>query len=759
MKDTHSAARVVELRNEIRGHDRRYYEEAAPTISDLEYDTLFRELKGLEEAHPELLTDDSPTQRVSGKPLQGFKQVQQLVPMLSLDNLFAKEGAEAVRNWLVSVEKLLPGEQLDWLLEPKIAGVAVSLRYDEGVLVYGATRGNGEVGDDITQNLKTIRSIPLRIGKSTRNLPERFEVRGEVYMPAAGFERVREELIAAGEEPFANPRNATAGSLKQLDPRTVATRPLAVVFYGLGAVEGDHAPETQEALLDWLRELGFPAPRWSRLCRGFEEIMAAITELDGIRDGFGFETDGAVIKLNRFEQRERAGYTSRAPRWAKAFKFAPEQAETLLKGVTVQVGRTGVLTPVAELEPVFLRGSTIARATLHNEDEIRRKDIRIGDTVVIEKAGEVIPAVVRVVDEKRPAGAQPFDFVAHLGGKCPACGSVIRRDPEFAVWRCENLLCPAQKTRRLEYLAKRDALDIEGLGGIVADKLIERGFVSDPLDIFTLRKEPEKLAGLNLGTDEEPRVFGQKNADKMLEAIERARTLPLSRWLHALAIPEVGEATAYDLASVHRDLAETANSGIVRDVLELHRLRAEAAAAKPRKRGKAKESEGDELIAVEDTAGKYESLCQTLSTVESRLETAGFGKRTKKKDGAGFTTTIGPVAARAVLDFFSGTQGQAVLQRLRDLGINPVGRAPTQPGVANHPLSGKTLVLTGSLTSITRTAAGERIRAVGGNVSSSVSKKTDFLVVGENAGSKLDEARAHGVKELSEPEFLAMLGE
>lgn len=759
------AARIAQLREEIRGHDRRYYEEAAPAITDLEYDALFRELRALEESHPELLTPDSPTQRVGGRPLSGFQPVRHLVPMLSLDNLFSKEGPEAVRKWIVSVEKLLPGEPLEWLVEAKIDGVAVSLRYDDGELVCGATRGNGETGDDITQNLKTIRSIPLRLTAPKEGaLPERFEVRGEVYMPLAGFQRLREDLIAAGEEPFANPRNATAGSLKQLDSRSVARRPLEIVVYGLGAVDGDGAPATQEELLGWLAALHFPAPRWSRLCGGIDAIMAAIAELDSVRDSFGFETDGAVIKLNSFEQRERAGYTSRAPRWAKAYKFAPEQAETVLRGITVQVGRTGVLTPVAELDPVFLRGSTIARATLHNEDEIRRKDIRIGATVIIEKAGEVIPAVVRV--ERCPADAPPFDFFAHLGGVCPACGSPIRRDPEFAVWRCENLLCPAQKTRRLEYLAKRDALDIEGLGGIVADKLIERRLVNDPLDVFTLLERREELGALNLGSAEEPRVFGQKNADKMLEAIARARDLPLARWLHALAIPEVGEATAYDLAAVHRDLEGVADSPVLRDVLELHRLRADSAAAKPKKRAKKASAVGEETSAPSELqlgfesalggGGEYESLLSELQKTEDRLDAGGFAKRTKKKDGSGFTTTVGPVTARAVFDFFASEQGRAVVERLRVLGIRPLGRSDT-PVARDHPFAGKTLVLTGTLHTITRSAATERIRALGGNTSSSVSKKTDYLVVGENAGSKLDEARAHGVKELSEEEFLAML--
>ena len=740
--------RVAALRAEIAEHDRRYYEEAKPSIGDFEYDELFRELRALEEAHPELLSPDSPTQRVSGKPIEGFTQVRHRVPMLSLDNVFARDGEEAVRKWVVSVAKLLPGEELQWLVEPKIDGVAVSVRFDAGVLVQGATRGTGEVGDDITHNLRTVRNLPHRLRGSA--LPGSLEVRGEVYMPEAGFTRVQDEMRAAGEEPFANPRNATAGSLKQLDASIAARRPLAIVLYGLGAVEAEKLPETQEAMLCWLSDFGLPAPKWSRLCNGLEEIMAAIRELDGLRHSFGFETDGAVIKLNSFEQRERAGFTSRAPRWAKAYKFAPEQAETRLNAITVQVGRTGTLTPVAELAPVFLRGSTIGRATLHNEDEIRRKDIRIGDTVIIEKAGEVIPAVVRVVLEKRPADAAPFDFFAHLHGRCPACGSTIARDPEFAVWRCENLLCPAQKTRRLEFFAKRDALDLEGLGGIVADKLVERGLLQEPLDLFNLGQDPTRLAELNLGTDEEPRVFGAKNAEKMLAAIERARWLPLSRWLHALAIPEVGETTAYDLAKAHADLEEVADSPVLRDILQLDRLRAEIKATSPARRGFSKLEEpvrqAEEL--------RFREATQALAEAESRLETRGFGKRTTKKSGAGFVTTTGPVVAHAVQEFFAGEAGRRVLARMRELGINPKGSSGP---AAAHPFSGKTLVLTGSLSQITRGEATEKIRAAGGNVSSAVSKKTDFLIVGENAGSKLEEARAAGVAQLDETTFLRLL--
>lgn len=716
-----SKERAAELRRQIEEHDRLYYAEARPTISDADYDALFRELRELEAAHPDLITTDSPTQRVGGKATDGFKQVRHAVPMLSLDNLFAtpptsppaqspeitdsnsvtqnghaleassetdttnaQKDFEKIQKWIASVEKLLPGETLEWLVEPKVDGVAVSLRYENGVFTTGATRGDGETGDDITDNLKTIRAIPLKI----KNAPEVLEVRGEVYLPVAGFRKVCDEMLARGEEPFANPRNAASGSLKQLDPAEVAKRPLAITLYSPGECSGD-LPATQAAFLAWIKQLGFPAPTFQRLCKNAEEVFAAINELDQVRDSFGFETDGAVIKLNQVELREQAGYTSRFPKWAKAWKYVAEKAETRLRDITVQVGRTGALTPVAELEPVLLRGSTISRATLHNEDEIRRKDIRIGDTVIIEKAGEVIPAVVSVILAKRPEGTEPFDFLKHIGGKCPACGHPPHRDPKFAVWVCENPSCPAQKTRRLEYFAKRGALDIEGLGGIVADALVERGLVNDPLDVFTLKLD--QLAALNLGTDEEPRVFGAKNAAKLIEAAVRAKTMPLARWIHALAIPDVGEETAHDLAKHHDTLEAVANSSLLRDVVELDRLRAE--------------KNKDEA----DVVGR-------------RLIDAGFAQSSIKKKAADrdAVVAVGPVAAKAALTWFASPSGKATLQRLHELGIAPRGGGIES---SNSPFSGKTFVLTGTLQTMGRNEAADKIRALGGNTSSSRNEK------------------------------------
>jgi DNA ligase (NAD+) len=740
-----SQDRLLKLRHEIEEHDRRYYVEARPAVSDAEYDALFRELREIEAAHPEWITPDSPTQRVGGKPSGGFKQVRHAVPMLSLDNLFAKDGAEALRKFVASVEKAVPGEALQWLVEPKIDGLAINLRYEDGAFASGATRGDGETGDEITDNLRTIRAIPLRIKQDGV-----LEVRGEVFMTAAGFRRVCDEMRAAGEEAWANPRNAAAGSLKLLDPRTVAKRPLSFVAYGLGEVSGD-SPDTQHGTLEWLKKLGFPTHTWTRLCDGVDAMIAAIEELDRLRDTFGFETDGAVIKLDDRNLRERVGYHSRAPKWAKAWKYAAEQATTRLKAITIQVGRTGVLTPVAELEPVFLRGSTISRATLHNEDEIRRKDIRIGDSVIIEKAGEVIPAVVRVVLDARPADAQPFDFAAHLGGCCPVCGGPIRRDPEFAVWVCENPQCPAQKTRRLEYFARRGALDLEGLGGIVADKLVERALVSEPLDVFTLTLEP--LATLNLGTETEPRVFGEKNARKLLEAIERARTLPLARWLNALAIPEIGEETAHDLARFHDDIDAVAESQLLRDVVALDRLREEMDAANPR----ARRNKGLTDLEKQQLATEHARLLTEANATGRRLIDAGFAKAAKKKGAADAdaVVVVGPVAARAALDWFASEMGQGTLRRLRELGIRPRGQVISSAAGA---FAGKTFVLTGTLEKMGRNEAQEKVRALGGNVSGSVSSKTDYLVAGPGAGSKLADAQKHGVKVIDEATFIEMLG-
>ncbi len=715
MDEKEAASRIEQLRDEIRKHDQLYYEEAAPIISDREYDRLYKELIDLEAKFPDLVTPDSPTQRVGGKPLKAFEQVAHLIPMLSLDNTYSEE---EVKNFYARIQRLLPNEKIPVMVEPKVDGVAVSLIYENGKLRQAATRGDGNVGDNITQNIRSIRSVPERLRDAA---PKLLEVRGEVYMDRKGFEKLNDQRQKQGLPLFANPRNAAAGSLKQLDPAIVAKRPLGIVLYGTGATEGMDVDRHSE-IFPLLKRLGLPVTERWWLAQSVEEILDAIHQLDGIRQNFAYQTDGAVVKVNSFVQRERLGFTAKSPRWAIAYKYAAERVETRLNDIVIQVGRTGILTPVAMLEPVLVSGSTVGRATLHNEDEIKRKDIRIGDTVAIEKAGEVIPAVVGVVKSKRPRDAKPFDFARHIRGKCPVCGDPIRRDPEFVAWRCENLHCPAQTTRRVEFFAARGALDIESVGGIVADKLVERGLARKPLELFELTVE--QLAKLNLGTDEAPRVFGEKNATKAINAIERARTLPLSRWLFALAIPEVGKTTATQLARFHDSIEDVAHSQLLRDVLEYH------------------EKEKNDRAAIAELLIK-----------------AGFARPSKSKadKDRGIVTEVGPVVAKSVLDFFASSGGQKILRRIKQLGIEPKSEKVSAKKAAELPLAGKTFVLTGTLPSMTREEATEKIEALGGHVTGSVSKKTDYVLAGTEPGSKFDKAKELGIRILDETAFRKIL--
>src|SRR5215469_5067944 len=677
--------KIAQLREEVRNHDRLYYDQAAPIISDREYDRLYKELADLETQFPDLVTADSPTQRVGGKPLEAFAQIQHFSPMLSLDNTYSEE---EVANFYKRITRLLSDETIPMVIEPKVDGVAVSVFYEKGRLKYAATRGDGFVGDDITQNIKTIRSVPHQL---RGNAPGVFEVRGEAYLDKTGFEKLNNERKAAGLPLFANPRNAAAGSLKHLDPKAVAKRPLGIVFYGTGAVEGA-AVDLHSKIFPLFTNLGLPTHEQWWLADSVEKILDAIRRLDNTRQNFPYQTDGAVIKVDALAQRERLGFTAKSPRWAIAYKYAAERVESKLLDILIQVGRTGILTPVAALEAVLVSGSNVARATLHNEDEIKRKDIRIGDTVVIEKAGEVIPAVVEVVKSKRPRDTKLFDFAKHIHGKCPVCGGPIRRDPEFVAWRCENLQCPAQTTRRVEFFGARGALDIESIGGIVADKLVERGLVREPLDLFDL--EVEQLAKLNLGTEEAPRVFGEKNASKAINAIERARTLSLSRWLFALAIPDVGKTTATQLARFHDTIADVAHSELLRDVVDYHGKRNDKKSAKE---------------------------------IADRLIRSGFAEPSKSKAGKdGIVTEVGPVVAQSVLHFFASPAGRRILKRLSELGIKPKSEKVSAKKADELPLAGKTFVLTGTLPSMTREEASEKIEALGGHVTGSVSKKTDY---------------------------------
>jgi DNA ligase (NAD+) len=795
--------RHTQLAGEIRRHDRAYYVEGRQHITDREYDQLFKELQQLEEEFPGLVTPESPTQRVGGAPSEKFARVKHLVPMLSLDKVEASDHPTKneepdrekrnraqdentlaeLRAFDATIRKHLGRARVEYVVEPKVDGVSISVHYRYGRLALGVTRGDGAEGDDITANLKTVRAIPLEL--NLKNPPALLEVRGEAYMPTKEFEAINARLTAAGEKPFPNARNATAGTLKQLDPKLVAQRPIRAVFYAIGAVEGIEFKNHSE-MLEALARFGLPTQTLWWVCDGIDEVLkiyadkvvAHYDEDRDLRRQLPYEIDGIVLKVNPLADWPRIPGRARAPGYAIVHKPVPwiTPAETVLKGITVQVGRTGVLTPVAELEPVFVQGSTISRATLHNEDEIRRKDIRIGDTVVIRKAGMVIPEVFEVVKTKRPPSAKEFDLFKHVGGKCPACGGPIAKEKlkssrtadfggtsytspqpksadsqglaalappmeEEVAWRCQNIAgCPAQQTRRVEYFAHRKALDIESLGGIVAEKLVERGLVREPLDLFDLKLE--QLARLNLGTDDEPRVFGGKNATKVLEALQRAKTAPLSRWIHALAISDVGEATAKQLAAVHESLEALAHSTVLRDIRDLGAKEVERAEISPRSRKNPPKTETQKVAREKRDA----ELKKEITGIEARLDAGGLKAK---------MVEVGPVAAASVLDYFTSSAGRKVLTRIRELGINPQSekiKSATFAGV----FAGKTFVLTGTLPTMTREEAAAKIEAAGGKVTGSVSRKTDFVLAGIEAGSKLDKARQLGVKIISEAEFLKM---
>lgn len=669
--------RHTRLVEEIRRHDHAYYVLAQPSISDQEYDRLYHELIDLEQAHPELITPDSPTQRVGGQPLKEFRPVRHLEPMMSLDNTYSQQ---ELREFVNRVQRLLPNESLDWIVEPKIDGVAINLRYEQGVFSCGATRGDGTTGDDITANLRTVRSIPTRL-HGADGFPRVLEVRGEVYLTKSGFQKLNAERKAAGEETFANPRNAAAGSLKQLDPRIVAKRPLDIVLYGVGRVEGTgYAVQSQGEMLEWLKALGFKTPEKTWHCTSPDELVGAIDALDQLRHSFRYETDGAVIKLNAFEQRQRVGFTSKAPRWAIAYKYAAEQAETLLKGITVQVGRTGALTPVAELEPVFLAGSTIGRATLHNEDYIRQKDIRIGDTVTIEKAGEVIPAVVDVVLTRRTGKEIPFRFPQ----TCPECGSKVARAPglepgeEGVVWRCLNPDCPAQIRGHLEHWCSRGAMDIEGGGEVLVRQLVGTGLVRDVADLYWLK--PHELTDLER--------MGEKSAQNFLKGVTESKSRDMWRVLYGLGILHVGAGVAKALGRCFGTLDDVFAASV------------------------------DTLTGCED---------------------------------------VGAVIANSIVQWHGDPRNRQLIERLRKADINFKSEL-YQPRASAGPLVGKTFVLTGTLPNIKREEATAKIEAAGGKVSSSVSKKTDYVVAGAEAGSKLDKAQKLGVKVLDEAGLLKLLG-
>ena len=659
--------RIAELREQINRHD-ALYSRGLPEISDYDYDKLFAELKQLEEQF-DLATPDSPTQRVGDAPLKEFQHVRHAIPMLSLEKTDTLAG---MTKFAADLQKQLPGEPIEYVLEPKVDGVSISVRYENGLLVQAATRGDGQIGDDITANIKTIKAIPLRLAQ-----PVTLEVRGEAYMAITEFEKFDDKLRATGAKPLPNPRNATAGTLKQLDPRIAASRPLNAVFYAAVVERASSSFTSHAESLTYLKSLGLPTPHFWWLCRDMDEVLAHYeTEINAgdLRTKVPYELDGIVVKVNSLAQQAQIPAKARATGYAIAFK--PEHwikpAETKLLAITVQVGRTGVLTPVAELEPVFVQGSTVARATLHNEEEINRKDIRIGDTVIIRKAGMVIPEVVESVKEKRTGEEKPFK----MPKKCPACDGPVHRDPEFVALRCENISCPAQLKRNVEHFAMRGAMDIEGLGEVLVNQLVEAGLVKTVADLYAL--SVEQLAGLDR--------MAEKSATNVIAGITASKTRDLWRLLHGLGITHVGEEAARKLAAHFGNLAKLA-------------------AASP-----------DDLQQCND---------------------------------------VGPVMAESLHEFFANPSNREVIDRLKKAGINPQCRSDIP--VATGPFAGKTVVVTGTLEKLSRDQAKVALRQAGANVTDSVSKKTDYLIVGADAGSKLEKATKLGVKTLSEAEFIKLL--
>ncbi len=660
--------RAEQLRRELNEHNHRYYVLDQPSISDAEYDARFRELQALEEKHPDLLTPDTPTQRVGGAPLAEFKPVRHRLPMQSLNNAFE---VDELREFDRRVKQGLVLESVDYIAEPKLDGLAVSLVYEKGVFVRGATRGDGETGEDITENLKTLRQIPLRL---TDKSPAVIEVRGEVYMPRAAFKRMNAEAAARGEKIYVNPRNTAAGSLRQLDPKLTAQRPLSFMAYAVGHAEGYRLPQTHGQLLDQLHDWGFPVSSLRERVQGVEGCLRYYEKIGKQRDKLPFEIDGVVYKLDNLAGREELGSVARAPRWAIAHKFAAEEAETVLENVEFQVGRTGTLTPVARLKPVFVGGANISNATLHNMDEVERKDVRIGDSVIVRRAGDVIPEVARVLPEKRPKSARKVQMPA----RCPVCDSAVTREEGDAASRCTNgLSCPAQLLGALLHFVGRRAMDIEGLGEKLLAQLVEKGLVKSPADLYALKFE----------TLEALERMAEKSAENVIEAITRSKQTTLERFIYALGIPDVGETTARDLARHFRSL---------------------------------------------------DALWQTAK------DDAPSAAAEKKKDRYPLlqqVSDVGPEVAASICRFFTEPHVQQVIKALLNAGV----QWPEVAGPVKGALSDKTFVLTGTLPGMSRDEAAQLIAANGGRVSGSVSAKTDYVVAGAEAGSKLARAQKLGV--------------
>jgi len=670
------AKEIAELREQINHHDHLYYTEGKPVISDREYDRLFDRLKQLETEHPELVSPDSPTQRVSERPLEKFESVEHAVPMLSIDNTYSEQ---ELRDFDGRVAKALEGEDYRYLVDPKIDGVSVALRYEDGQLALGATRGDGRVGDDITQNVKTIRAIPLKLRGN--GWPAVVEVRGEAYWPKAVFNDYNAKRIEQGLEPFANPRNATTGTLKQLDTQAIADRGLAFIAHGFGEIVGRRYRRASEIFEDF-RTWGVPVSGHRRLCKDIDELHTFIVDWETKRHELEYETDGLVIKVDDLDQRAVLGATSRYPRWCIAYKYAAEQGESTLLKVDYQVGKLGTITPRAVMEPVQLSGTTVRHASLHNFDQIARLDVRVGDVVVVEKAGEIIPQIVRVARPKTPRGPE-----IKPPEQCPVCGGEVMKDEGGVYVRCINPSCTAQLKERLKYFCGRDQMDIEGAGDVLIELLVDEEFVKSYADLYALREREENGAHPNKKKlIELPRV-GQKSLENLFDAIEGSKSRPLSRVLAALNIRHVGGSSAAVIADEFRSMEKIAKASV------------------------------EDLQAVEG---------------------------------------VGPEMARSVCTFFNSKEGEATWRSLKDAGVNM--KQPERAAAGPQPLAGKTVVVTGTLARYSREEIEQLIKELGGKATGSVSKKTDYLVAGEKAGSKLAKAQKLKVAVLSEGEFLEMVG-
>ncbi|WP_411202015.1 NAD-dependent DNA ligase LigA [Kosakonia cowanii] len=664
---------LTELRTTLRHHEHLYHVMDAPEIPDAEYDRLMRELRELEAQHPDLITPDSPTQRVGAAPLTAFTQVRHEVPMLSLDNVFDEESFLAFNKRVQ--DRLKSSDALIYCCELKLDGLAVSLLYENGVLMRAATRGDGTTGEDITSNVRTIRAIPLKL--RGENIPARLEVRGEVFLPQSGFEKINQEARRTGGKVFANPRNAAAGSLRQLDPRITAKRPLTFFCYGIGILEGGELPNSHLARLQQFKAWGLPVSDRIRLCGTPEEVLAFYHKVEQDRPTLGFDIDGVVIKVDSLDLQAQLGFVARAPRWAVAFKFPAQEQLTFVRDVEFQVGRTGAITPVARLEPVHVAGVLVSNATLHNADEIDRLGLRIGDKVVIRRAGDVIPQVVNVVLSERPEETREVTFPAH----CPVCGSDVERVEGEAVARCTGgLICGAQRKESLKHFVSRRAMDVDGMGDKIIDQLVEKEYVHTPADLFRLTAG--KLTGLDR--------MGPKSAQNVVNALEKAKETTFARFLYALGIREVGEATAAGLAAYFGTLDALIAASV------------------------------DELQKVPD---------------------------------------VGVVVAKHVHNFFSEESNRDVIRQLtEEVGIHWPAPLVVNAEEIDSPFAGKTVVLTGSLSQLSRDEAKERLTALGAKVAGSVSKKTDLVIAGEAAGSKLAKAQELGIAVIDEDEMIRLLG-